>query len=107
MDYSLPGSSVHGIFQAKILLGCHALLQGIFPTQGSNLSLLLLLHWQVNTLPLSHPGSPMSGMSTLIKETPEVRTQEGAMGSDQTRNLRHLDLELQPPELGGINVCGF
>jgi hypothetical protein len=49
----------------------------------------------------------MSGMSTLIKETPEVRTQEGAMGSDQTRNLRHLDLELQPPELGGINVCGF
>ena len=49
----------------------------------------------------------MSGMSTLIKETPEVRTQEGGMGSDQTRNLRHFDLELQPPELGGINVCGF
>ena len=25
---------------------CHFLLQGIFPTQGSNLSLLCLLHWQ-------------------------------------------------------------
>ena len=35
MDCSPPVSSVHGIFQARILeLGCHALLQGIFPTQG-------------------------------------------------------------------------
>ena len=32
-------------------MGCHFLLQGIFPTQGSNLH---LLHWQVNSLPLSH-----------------------------------------------------
>ena len=28
-------------------MGCHALLQGIFPTQGSNPSLLCLLHWQL------------------------------------------------------------
>ena len=27
-------------------VGCHALLQGIFPTRGSNLLLLRLLHWQ-------------------------------------------------------------
>ena len=27
-------------------VGCHALLQGIFPTQGLNQSLLCLLHWQ-------------------------------------------------------------
>ena len=34
---SPPGSSVHGISQAKILeLSCHFLLQRIFPTQGSN-----------------------------------------------------------------------
>ena len=26
-------------------VGCHSLLQGIFPTQGSNLSLLCLLRW--------------------------------------------------------------
>ena len=26
-------------------VGCHALLQGIFPTQRSNLHLLCLLHW--------------------------------------------------------------
>ena len=28
--------------------------QGIFPTQGSNLRLLHLLHWQADSLPLSH-----------------------------------------------------
>ena len=36
-------------------VGCHFLLQGIFPTQGSNPS---LLHWQVDSLQLSHQGSP-------------------------------------------------
>ena len=35
-------------------VGCHFFLQGIFPTQGLNLRLLCLLHWQVNSLPLSH-----------------------------------------------------
>ena len=35
-----------------------SLLQGIFPTQGLNPSLLCLLHWQVDFLPLSHLGSP-------------------------------------------------
>ena len=37
-------------------MGCHALLQGIFLTQGENLSLLCLLHWQVDSLPLVPPG---------------------------------------------------
>ena len=33
---------------------CHFLLQEIFLTQGSNLG---LLHWQVDSVPLSHQGS--------------------------------------------------
>ena len=33
--------------------GCHCLLWEIFLTQGSNLQ---LLHWQVDSLPLSHQG---------------------------------------------------
>ena len=37
-------------------VGCHALLQGIFLTQGSNLHLLCLLHWQVGSLLLVPPG---------------------------------------------------
>ena len=39
-------------------VGCHALLQGTFLTQGSNLRLLCLLHWQVGSLPLTPPGKP-------------------------------------------------
>ena len=39
-------SSVHEDFPGKNTgVGCHALLQGIFPTQGSNLHLLCLVHW--------------------------------------------------------------
>ena len=43
MDHSPPSSSVHGILQARITgVGCHALLQGIFPMQGSDSCLLCL-----------------------------------------------------------------
>ena len=53
MDWGPPGSSVHGILLARILeWDCHVLLQGIFPTQGLNLSLLYLLHWQAGSLSL-------------------------------------------------------
>ena len=40
MDCSLAGSSVHGDSPGRNTgMGCHAHLQGIFPTQGSNLGL--------------------------------------------------------------------
>ena len=41
-----PDSSVHGISQARMLDGCHFLLQGVFPTQELNSCLLRLLPWQ-------------------------------------------------------------
>ena len=37
-------------------VGCHALLQGIFLTQGLNPGLLCLQHWQTCSLPLAPPG---------------------------------------------------
>ena len=41
MNYSLPGSSVHGASPGKNTgVICHALLQGIFPIQGWNPGLL-------------------------------------------------------------------
>ena len=56
MDCSPPGSSVHGAFPGKNTgVGCHFLLQGIFPIPGSN---LCLLHWQANSLPVSLQRSP-------------------------------------------------
>ena len=39
-------------------VGWHALLQGIFPTLGSNMHLLRLLHQQVGSLPLAPLGKP-------------------------------------------------
>ena len=55
----LPGSFVHRIFQARILEWfCHFLLQGIFLAQGPNQSLLCLLNWQVNSLPVVPPKKP-------------------------------------------------
>ena len=42
----------------KTGVGCRFLLQGIFPTQRSNPLLLCLLHWQADSLPLSHLGNP-------------------------------------------------
>ena len=39
-------------------VGCHFLLQGIFPTQGLNSCFQGLLHWQMDCLPLSHLESP-------------------------------------------------
>ena len=53
-DCSPPSSSVRGISQARTLEWvCHFLLQGVVLSQGSN---LVLLHWQVDSLPLSHMG---------------------------------------------------
>ena len=57
MDCSPPSSSVHGDSPGKnTRVGCYALLQGIFPTQGWNLRLLCLLHWQAGSLPLEPRG---------------------------------------------------
>ena len=50
IDCSPPGSSVREVSPGKSTrVGCQTLLQGIFPTQGSNLGLLCLLHWQVGS----------------------------------------------------------
>ena len=46
-------------------VGCHALLQGIFSTQG-NPHLLCLLHWQVGSLPLSDLGNPSTAASEML-----------------------------------------
>ena len=40
-------------------VGCHALLQGIFLTQGSNPHVLRFLHCRRIFYPLSHRGSPV------------------------------------------------
>ena len=85
MDYNLPGSSVHGDFPGKNSgVGCHALLQGIFLTRGSNLYLLCLLHWQVGSLPLSH-------LESLCKALAEPKLVVSVVGMEgDNEPLEHL-----------------
>ena len=57
MDCSPPGFSVHEDSPGKnIGVGCHAILQGIFPTQGLNPD---LSHCRWILYHLSHQGSPV------------------------------------------------
>jgi len=59
MDCSPPGSSVHGISQARILDWVAISSLGIFPTQRSNPS---LLHCRQILYCLSHQGSPIPSL---------------------------------------------
>ena len=64
MDSSPPGSSVHGILQARILEWvCHAFLQGIFPTQRLNSG---LPHCRRILYHLSHQGSAFIYLSFYL-----------------------------------------
>ena len=40
-------------------VGCHFFLQGIVLNQGLNPHRLCVLHWQADSLPLSHLGNPL------------------------------------------------
>ena len=64
MDCSPSGSSIHGIFQARILEQVAvSSSRGIFQTQGWN---PYLLHWQVDFLKLVPPGKPISRASDAL-----------------------------------------
>ena len=63
VDCSPPGSSLSMWFSSQNTgVGSHSLLQGIFPTQGSNLH---LLRYRQILYCLSHQGSPSSLASIL------------------------------------------
>ena len=66
MGCTQPGSSVHGILQARLLEWLATSFSGIFPTQGLNLPLLHLLHWQVDSLPLAPPGKHILSLLLLL-----------------------------------------
>ena len=85
MDCSQPGSSGPWDFPGKTTgLGCHFLLQG-FLTQGSNLSLLHLLHWQADSLPLCDLGSFRRVVRTIWRF-------QGAFLKDKLLELIHWNM---------------
>ena len=62
-------------FSKNTRVGCHALLQGIFPTQGSNPSLLCLQHWQMGSLPITPPRKPSTFIKPVSCRLPETSLQ--------------------------------
>ena len=71
MDCRPPGSSVHGILQARIREWVAISSSGAYsPRQRSNLCFLCLLRWQVDYLLPSHLGSLLNERSELgVKHT--------------------------------------
>ena len=65
-------------------VGCHFLLQGIFSTQRLNPHLLGLLHWEADSLPLNHLGSPFDENETTLM--PEYLKESYFLGC----NLRNI-----------------
>ena len=89
-------------------MGCHFLLQGILPTQGSN---LYLLHWQADSLPLSHLASPSllnAWMHACSSQLNSPRPCSAVTGS----SLLHFHCQdilrwLDKTQLARTTVCGF
>ena len=114
VDCSLPGSSVHEDSPGKNAgVGCRALLQGVFSTQGSKPHLLCLLHCKRTLYLLSHQGSPM--LCTFYcnwKESLRSHTLDiGGIVQVWLRNLimwvlRRVTRGSPFPEAGQTQACG-
>ena len=64
LDCNPPGSSVHGIFQARILERVATSY-----SRGASLHILHLLYWQVTSLLLSHLGNQNSTSDILTAKS--------------------------------------
>ena len=89
IDCSLPDSFAHGDSPGnKTGVGCHALLQGSFPTQGLNPGIpqcrQILYH-------LSHQGSPIKGRITVnLVNFPKIT--QLVFGRDPVESLPNSEL---------------
>ena len=74
VDCSLPGSSVHGSFQARILewVATFYSREPSWP-RGHTRCLLHLLHWQADSSPLASLGKAHQPVSNHTKESKESR----------------------------------
>ena len=85
---------------------CHFLLQGICLIQGANSCLLHLLHWQANSISLSHRGSPMLS-STFLTFSQNVRgwvwhcISHSWLGQSITRGHK---IQLPPPKTSDSQI---
>ena len=96
MDHSLPGSSVHGILQARTLEWV-AISSSRGSSQGLNPCFLCLLHWQVSSLPLVPQRSLYYNWIPNVYNTKHMRTVRTALGWCGDEHIVNLP---QSPALG-------
>ena len=78
---------------------CHFLLQGIFPIQGLNLS---HLHWQADSLPLSHQHNPTTFINLRLNFSfPVMHIPSKILLAS---HLWPLLLEFNPPIMSPLNI---
>ena len=70
----------------NIKVVCHILLQSLFPTQGPN---PCFLHWQADSLPLSHLGSPTA---SVVPRSPGIPK---TVLPQSMRSVKTRDTDLQ------------
>ena len=69
MDWRPPGSSVHGISQARILEWVAiSSSRGSSPPSDRTLVSYIYLHWQVDSLPLSPSGKPQNEPTNMEEQ---------------------------------------
>ena len=103
MDCSPPGSSVHGDSPGKNMgVGCHALLQGIFPSQGSNPG---LPRCRRVLYCLSHQGSHQRSYFSFIYGLPSPKTKERVHEIDFKIDLNNLKSFL--PVIWNLSLLSF
>ena len=103
VDCSTPGSSVHGISQAKILEWVAISSPRDVPNPGIGPVLPdHLLHWQVDSPPLSHQGRPMCSVQLLSRvwlfATPSTAVLQASLSFTNSQSLLKLmSIELVMP----------
>ena len=112
MDCSPPGSSVHGDSPGKNTgVGCHSLLQGIFPIQGSNPGLLhcrqflYSLNCQESPILTMWKSSETNFMGLKLTAVPSVHICLSFLISQILTTLQHILLSL--PQIALCVALGY
>ena len=97
IDCSLPGSSVHGILQARILewVAMPSSRGSSWPRDWTHIS-LCLLHWQADSLPLLPPGKmDIKGAGKFVSSWPQISesSQEARIWAPDASVLRTIRLQ--------------
>ena len=92
-------------------VGCHA-LQGIFPTQGSNLHLPVSPALWANSLPTEPPGLTEFEVNVLAREVPTQRSGWSLVpgintASSMTKRWNPGQWRKEPLHRGHVPPCGF